>query len=88
MWYSQVLKAFKHAGSEVNHILRYEKMLTSHTVAKFLAKEYSAALDVLLGPGVGDRLEYLDSCIVRYKNGGHNEFRYESYRTISLVSMQ
>lgn len=61
----QVLKSFKHTGMGVNSIGRYEKMLTSHTVAKFLAKEFSEHLD-RENVKEQDRLEYLDCCVVKY----------------------
>lgn len=75
--YIQVLKAFKDEALGGGSLQRYENMLTSHTVAKFLAKEFSEALDVLKGTNVGDRLEYLDSCVVDFKTSNTTNYRYD-----------
>lgn len=53
----QVLKCFRQEGLKAESVNRYLKLLTSHTVAAFLAKEYNNALDDV--GFEGDRLEYV-----------------------------
>ena len=63
----------------MNSIIRYEKLLTSHMIAKFMASAYNAALDVC-GLKDPERLEYVDCLIVRNQvvtegpSGKHSTF--------------
>ena len=69
--HSQVIKGFKHFGTGMHSIHRYEKLLTSHTVSSFLAAGFNQALDVAATDGSADilpgpeRLEYVDTILVR-----------------------
>ncbi|KAF5842109.1 kinase-like domain-containing protein, partial [Dunaliella salina] len=67
----KVLKRFRQEGQKAESVNRYLKLLTSHTVAAFLAKEYNNALDDV--GFEGDRLEYVDACVVSFPDPTSNK---------------
>lgn len=64
----QVLKEFRHIGDKANSIERYNKVLSSHTVASFLAGQFNLELERL--EGIRERLEYLEPSVVRSWDSG------------------